>query len=127
MTQLIHKLEKALAFLDKESKEIILVGDTNCDLAMKPTDQTPDNNTKHIFSLYKLFSFKQLIEEQTRVTLVTATVIDHVTTTCPINIMKSEVLEISLSDHYMVYCIQKFNGAVEKVHIKIKTHKNEKF
>ena len=56
-----NKLEKALAFLDKESKEIILLGDTNCDLAKKPIGQTPDNNAKHIFTLYELFSFKQLI------------------------------------------------------------------
>ena len=53
-------------------------------------------------SLYGLFSFKQLVEEPTRVTLDTATVIDHVATTCPRNIIKSEVLEVSLSDHFMV-------------------------
>ena len=116
-----NKLEKALAFLDKEGKEIILLGDTNCDLAKKSTDQAPDNYAKHISSLYELFSFKQLIEEPTRVTLDTATVIDHVATTCPRNIIKSGVLEVSLSDHYMVYCIRKFNGAVEKGHKKIKT------
>ena len=27
---------------------------------------------------------------------------------------------VPLSDHYMVYCIRKFNGAVEKDHKKIK-------
>ena len=122
-----NKLEKALAFLDKEGKEIILLGDTNCDLAKKSTDQTLDNNAKHISSLYELFSFKQLIEEPTRVTLDTATVIDHVATTCPRNIMKSGVHEVSLSDHYMVYCIRKFNGAVEKGHKTIKTRKMKNF
>ena len=45
-----NKLGKALAFLDKESKEIILLGDTNCDLVNKPINQTPDNNAKHISS-----------------------------------------------------------------------------
>ena len=83
--------------------------------------------TKHIFSLYELFSFKLLIEEPTRVTLNTATVIDHVAITCPRNIIKSGVLEFSLSDHYMVYCIRKFNGAVEKGHKKIKTRKMKNF
>ena len=106
--------KKTLSFLDKEGKEIILLGDTNCDFAKKSTDQTPDNNTKHISSLYELFSFKQLIEEPTRVTLDTATIIDDIATTSPRNIIKSGVLEVSLSDHYMVYCIRKFNGAVEK-------------
>ena len=77
--------------------------------------------------IYELFSFKQLIEEPTRVTLVTATVIDHVATTCPRNIIKSGVLGVSLSDHYMVYCIRKFNGAVEKGHKNIKTNKMKNF
>ena len=122
-----NKLEKALAFLDKEGKEIILLGDTNFDLAKKSTDQELDNNAKHISSLYELFSSKQLIEEPTRVTLDTATVIDHVATTCPRNIIKSGVLEVSLSDHYMVYCIRKFNGTVEKGHKKIKTRKMKNF
>ena len=78
-----NKLGNALAFLDEEGKETILLGDTNCDLAKKSSDQALDNNAKHISSLYELFSFKQLIMEQTRVTLDTATVIDHVATTCP--------------------------------------------
>ena len=122
-----NKLEKVLAFLDKDGNEIILLGDTNCDLTKKSTDHTLDNNAKHISSLYELFSFKQLIEEPTRVTLHTATVIDHVATTCPRNILSSGVLEVSLSDHYMVYCIRKFNGAVEKGHKKIKTRKMKSF
>ena len=121
------KLEKALSFLDKEGKEIILLGDTNCDLAKKSSDQTLDNNAKHICSLYELVSFKQLIGEPTRATLDTATVIDHVATTCHRNIMKSGVHDVSLSDHYMGYCIRKLNGAVEKVHKTIKTRKMKHF
>ena len=117
------KLEKALAFPDKEGKETILLGDTNCDLAKKSSDQALDNNAKHISSFYELFSFKQLIMEPTRVTLDTATVIDHV----PRKIMKSGVLEVSLSDHYMVYCIRKFNGTVDKGHKTIKTRKMKHF
>ena len=64
------KLEKAIAFLDKEGEEIILLGDTNCDLAKKSADQALDNNAKHISSSYELFSFKQLIKEPTRVTFI---------------------------------------------------------
>ena len=35
--------------------------------------------------------------------------------------------EVSMSDHYMVYCIRKFNGAVEKGHKMIKTCKMKTF
>ena len=72
-------------------------------LPKKSSDQTLDNNAKHIFSLYELFSFKQLIMKATRVTLDTE--FDRVATTCPRNIIKSGVLKVSLGDHYMVYCI----------------------
>ena len=109
-----NKLEKILSFLDKENKEIILLGDTNCDLSPKPAGQPMDNDSKHLLDLYELFSFKQLIEEPTRVTLTTSSIIDHLATTCARNIVRSGVQEISMSDHFMVYCIRKFNRAVEK-------------
>ena len=121
-----NKLEKALSFLDKEGKEIIL-GDTNFDLIPKQAEQPIDNNLKHMLDLYELFSFKQLIGGPTRVTLTTSSIIDHIATTCARNIVKSGVHEISLSDHYMVYCVRKFNGAVEKGHKMIKTRKMKNF
>ena len=40
------KLEKVLSYLDKEGKEIILLGDTNCDLTTKQADQHIDNDTR---------------------------------------------------------------------------------
>ena len=121
------KLEKVLSFLDKEGNEIILLGDTNCDLTPKQAEQPIDNNSKHMLDLYELFSFKQLVEEPTRVTLTTSSIIDHIATTCARNIVKSGVHEFSMSDHYMVYCIPKFNGAVEKDHKMIKTRKMKNF
>ena len=100
---------------------MILLGDTNCDFTKIKSDQIIDNNAKHMANVYRLFNLVQLVEKPTRVTLETATVIDHIATTCTRNIIKVGVCEVSLSDHYMVYCIRKFNGAVEKDHKKIKT------
>ena len=122
-----NKLEKALSFLDKEGKEIILLGDTNCDLAPKQAEQPIDNDSKQMLDLYELFSFIQLIERPTRVTPTTSSTIDHIATTCARNIVKSGVQEISLSDHYMVYCVWKFKGVVEKGHKMIKTWKMKIF
>ena len=121
------KLEKVLAYLDREGKEMILLGDTNCDLTRRSSDQLMDNNAKHMADIYELFSFKQLVEEPTRVTLETATLIDHIATTCARNIVKTGVHEVSLSDHFLVYCIRKFNGAVEKGHKRIKTRSMKHF
>ena len=123
----IYKLEKVLAYLDREGKEMILLGDTNCDFTRRTGDQLIDNNAKHMASIYELFSFRQLIDEPTRVTLETATIIDHVATTCARNIIKAGVHEVALSDHFMIYCIRKFNGAVEKDHKMIKTRSMKNF
>ena len=71
------KLEKVLSFLDKEGKEIILLGDTNCDLTPEQAEQPIDNNSKHMLDLYELFSFKQLVEEPTRVTLTSISMTFH--------------------------------------------------
>ena len=106
---------------------MILLGDTNCDLTRRSSDQLMDNNAKHMADIYELFSFKQLVEEPTRVTLETATLIDHIATTCARNIVKTGVHEVSLSDHFLVYCIRKFNGAVEKGHKRIKTRSMKHF
>ena len=121
------KLERILSYLDKEGKEIILLDDTNCNMPTKQVEQFIDINTKHMNGLYELFSFKQLIKEPTRVTLTTSSVIDHIATTNARNIIESGVHEVSLTDHYMVYCIGKLNGAVEKRHKMIKTHKMKNF
>ena len=121
------KLEKVLSYLDKEGKEIVLLGDTNCNLTTKQADQLIDNDTRHVTSLYELFSFNQLIIEPTRVTLDTSSIIDYIATTFARNILKYGVHEVSISDHYMVYCIRKFNGAIEQDHKMIKTRKMKIF
>ena len=81
------KLDQILNFLDREGKEIILLGDTNCDLSKHAVGQPVDNDTKHLCDIYELFSFKQLINEPTRVTLSSSTIIDHIATTAAGNIV----------------------------------------
>ena len=115
------RMERTLANLDREGKNTILLGDTNCDFAKTNSDQQIENNARHMANVYGSFNLVQLVEEPTRVTLGTATIIDHIATTSTRNIIKEEVHVVSLSDHYMVYCIRKFNGAIEKDHSKIET------
>ena len=109
-----HKLEKVLLHLDREGKEIILLGDTNCDLSIKQAEQSIDNQTRHLTCLYELFSLKQLVEEPSRVSISTSSIIDHIATNCTKNVLKSGVHKVTMSDHFMVYYVRKFNGAVKK-------------
>ena len=65
-------------------------------------------------SFYDSFGFKQLINEPTRVTLDTKTLIDHIATTDPKNIVNSGVIRLGISDHYAVFCVRKFMGKLLK-------------
>ena len=55
-------LRNLLSAVDAEGKEIILIGDTNCDLK-----NHKDGCTKSIKSIYSEFQFEQQINEYTRV------------------------------------------------------------
>ena len=121
-----NKLETILSYLDQEGKEFILLGDTYSDFAKKADNRYNDMNAMHLCRIYNLLSFTQLIEEPTKVTCETATLIDHIATTCPINISKSGNLRLALSDHFMVYCIRKLNGSISKNHKSIKIRNMKK-
>ena len=81
-------LTKIIKNLDAEDKEIILVGDTNCDYK-KPKDC----NTRKLKLIYSGFQFEQLITDLTRVAATTCskngeistskTIIDHFSTNRP--------------------------------------------
>ena len=53
------------------------------------------------------YSLEQLISVPTRITESTATLIDHVLTNSPHKIIQSDVIEMSLSDHELIYCTRK--------------------
>ena len=87
---IFSELGRVLSFLDKEGKEIILFGDTNCDVPANQAEQPTDNDSKHMLDFYELFSFKQLIEVLTRVTSPTFSTIDHITTLCARSIVRTD-------------------------------------
>ena len=103
-------LHKNLSFLDGEGKEIITLGDTNCDFCHR--DTTP-SHIMLLRELCDLFDMKQIIKEPTRITLDSSTLTYHIAITNCNNITESGVLKISLSDHYLVYCVRKLLGGVK--------------
>ena len=117
-------LHENLSFLDGEGKEIIILGDTNCDFCHR--DTTPSHIVQ-LRELYELFYMKQIIKEPTRVTLDSSNLIDHIATTNCNNITKSGVLKICLSDHYLVYCVRKLRGGVKHQHKYITSRQLKNF
>ena len=73
----IHKIKDVCQALHIRQKEIIILGDTNC-------DDLPDedNNTaiKNLRAFYREFQMKQLIRNSTLVTNCSNTLLDHFVT-----------------------------------------------
>ena len=57
-----NTLSKLIKRVDIEGKQMILIGDTNCDLK-----KGRDSNTRKITLIYSEFQFEQLIKDFTRV------------------------------------------------------------
>ena len=63
----------------------------------------------------------------TRVTVQSSTLIDHIAVSDTDNIVESGVLKITLSDHYLVYAVRKFQGGVKRQHKFIRTRQMKNF
>ena len=61
-----ENLRNILKEVDKEEKEIILIGDTNCDFK-----NNQNANAKKLKMIYSEFQFAQLINKYTRVAVTT--------------------------------------------------------
>ena len=85
-----------------------------------------NNDNKHLCNIYELFSFKQLINKPARVILSSSTTIDFIATTAVNNIVQSGVIETAMSDHFMVFCVRKLRGALEKNHKAIQARSIKK-
>ena len=118
-------LEKVLSFLDREDKEIILIGDTNCDFSDRAIDS--DFYSINLLNICDLFSFKQPILEPTRESLGNKIIFDHIATNFQRNIIHHGVIRVSMSDHYLVYYIRKLSGSLKRGHKIITTRVMKRF
>ena len=109
-----ENLREALGKVHKEEKEIILVGDTNCDIM-----DNKNANTKKLKQIYSEYQLEQLIKSHIRVAVtktgqgdkrISKSFIDHFSTSNPIFNLKAEVFETGMVDHYLVYEVRKVNA-----------------
>jgi hypothetical protein len=91
--ELFEKIETLFQNLDNERKELILVGDLNCDFIKNAAN----NQTKRLIDLINVFQLTQLIKEPTRITDTTATLLNVAIVSKPDNICRSGVLHIGIS------------------------------
>ena len=95
---------------------------SNCDLL----EANPDLQlTKELKSIYELYQLSQIIDEATRITSTTSTLIDHFITNRPEKISDSGVIHTRISDHSMIFAIRKINFSVKR-HVNIVEIRNMK-
>ena len=123
LVEIFDKLESHLSRIDNENKESIFAGDINCNLL-----NSQDNDTKHMKRIYNTLGYKQLIENATRTTTDTMTLIDHLTTTKPESISGKGVIPCGISDHDAIFLIRSMKiPRVKKSPLVRKARKFKKF
>ena len=85
-----------------EDKEILILGDFNKDLKNERVKNEWINYTTSL-------SLTQMINTVTREFNGTQTLIDHIYSDNPHNIIRTSVPKIGLSDHYPIFCSRKIN------------------
>ena len=90
---------------NNSNQELIIVGDININLIIKNTNYE---------KIFKDRGFNQLISEPTRVTESTTSIIDHILTNSMHNISGAGVLDLSVSDHKILYSGRKINFNIKE-------------
>ena len=112
-SELFSSFESFIDQLDSLDLEYYLLGDFNCNLA----SPTPDVNTRHLLEISDLYGLKQLIDEPTRITESSSTLIDLIYTNYTDRVSCSGVSHIGISDHSLVYVYRKlFSDSSSKGH-----------
>ena len=120
--EVFSSLENLIGRLDYENVEFYLMGDMNCNMA-----SVSDTNSRLLSDITDLYGLHQLINEPTRITDTTSTLIDLIYTNYPDKLVYSGVCHVSVSDHSLVFAYRKLSiGAVFKRHntINYRTFKN---
>jgi len=99
-----ESFKRIVQIYDDEARELLLMGDINCNFL----SNHHDSKLQLIQSICDTYQISQLINEHTRITQTTSTLIDVIFTNAPSRIVTSGVCHLGISDHSLVYAIRKF-------------------
>ena len=91
-------------------KKFIYLVILNCNLLKS----NPDQPTKQLKAQFEMYQLSQLINEPTRITATSSTLIDHFITNKPEQICRSGVIHTGITDHSLIYAIRKINSTQHK-------------
>ena len=82
------------------------MGDLNCYMLLSSLNNV---NTQALVNITDIYNLKQLINEPTRVTPVSSTLIDVIFTSNPDNVSSSGISHVGISDHSLIYVFRKIS------------------
>jgi hypothetical protein len=107
--EIFNAFEDLITRMDSDNKEIILLGDYNCDWSRLDSNSA-NAQTNKLAGIAQIFQFQQLISDPTRITANSKTLIDIAFTNKPELINGSGVIHMGISDHSLIYRMSKKNA-----------------
>ena len=104
--ELFSDFESFVGKLDAVGKEYYLMGDLNCNMLSSSLNNV---NTQALLNITDIYNLKQLINEPTRVTPASSTLIDVIFTSHPDNVSCSGVSHVGISDHSLIYVFREIS------------------
>ena len=125
---LFSSFEEIIAKIDVENYDFYLLSDLNVNLLPGAIDR----NSSHLHNIIDIYGLNQMINEPTRVTETSKTLIDLCLTNCPEKISKSGVIHLGISDHSLIFATRKISYTKSGVHKtvearQLKNFNNEQF
>ena len=77
--------------------------------------------------LCQTFSVKEIIQEPTRITSTTSSLLDYILTNAGWKISQKGVIDVGLSDHQLIYCTQKILRTKGNMHNQIRVWSLKKY
>ena len=99
------KIEYFISKFDCEHNEFYLLGDLNCNML-----DTSSHVTKKLNLLLESYQLYQMINQPTRVTQFTSSLLDICVTSNPEHVILTDVVPLGVSDHNIIYVVRKINS-----------------
>lgn len=103
--QFFDKLQKELEPLCQRRSNLLILGDLNADLHFQRGIQKDMRTGKKLLRLLKSFNLDNVIQQPTRITETTKTLIDLIITSNKSKVIKAGTFNTGTSDHHLVYAV----------------------
>ena len=97
------EFEKMVGSFDTENLEYFLLGDLNVDFKQSVKSSYRDK----LNEIFDIYGIHKLINEPTRITETSSSLIDLCLTNSASTVVDSGVLHLSISDHSLIYMVRK--------------------